>query len=393
MLATLADYGMSADAGVQHRWDTGSCGGTRASGTRPGSRTPRHHEVRRLLRGRDPARGARVSPRDLTSRTLANLGFASPRSSRPRDGAKARRRAGGAPLPPLPGSHPGLLRPLLLQHEGHTLRRHVRARGGRDPRLRRLAKGEVARVLGAGVLVGLAARCEWGDRPLRLRLVLWLGILVLRSGRAGEPGWPGRREALRSPARGPPPSPRGGRRWSPSGRGRCWTRCATRSARRALRAVLGGHAAPLRRPAPARAGGVALLPPELVCAHAAELYLVAFLLARSASSSCGGGAPRPDARRRLLQTVWLASIPGCSWPASSSTGWPSTTAFATSCSWSPSSPCSPASPWPPSSAPRPGGREAAGLAVLAARASSRSWTWSACTPTRRSTSTDSGPAA
>ena len=230
-----------------------------------------------------------------------------------------------------------------------------------------------ARVLGAGVLVGLAAAVRVGGIVLfGFALVLWLGTPrpALGALRGAGLARPARPAAPRSALGG-----RGGRRLDGDGRllavGDARPAAQPLPGGRALRAVLGGHAPPLRRPAPARPPDVSrFYLPNWFALTLPELYLVAFVL--------GVDRPRLLLRRAAPSgpTTRLQAPPGglarrasprSSWPGSSSTGCRSTTACATSCSSSRSSRCSPAPPSPPSSAPRPRAvARLAGLGVLAA---------------------------
>ena len=315
MLATLADYGMSADAGVQHRWGHRLVRWYASLGNEP--RVTDDLDITKYGGFCEVVTQFVVlaSPLETwTSRTLANLGFAFAAFLAV---LAMGRRLGGAP-----GAFLSLLclalTPVFYGHSFYNTKDipfagmyalAVAAILACDdwPRVR------WARVLGAGVLVGLAAAVRVGGIVLYgFALVLWLGILVLRSGRAGEPGWPGRREALRLAGAWAAAVAAG---WTAMVAFWPWAmldplrnpfRAAGRFARfwEDMLLLYDGRLQPAREVS-------RFYLPNWFALTLPELYLVAFLLGAIGLVLLWRRGPLgPDARRRLLQTVWLASIPG-----------------------------------------------------------------------------------
>jgi hypothetical protein len=200
MLATLADYGISADAGVQHRWGKRLVRWYASLGDEPrvtdGSDITQYGGFCELVTQAVVA----ASPLEpYTSRHLANLLFAFAAFLAV---VAIGRRLGGA----AGGFLALLFLALTPPFYGHaffnskdtpfagTYALAVAAILACDA-WPRVAWG---RVLGAGVLVGLAAAVRVGGIVLcGFALVLWLAVLVLRSGPSGGPGLPAGRDLLR----------------------------------------------------------------------------------------------------------------------------------------------------------------------------------------------------
>jgi hypothetical protein len=200
MLATVADYGISADAGVHHRWGKRLVRWYASFGDEPrvtdGSDITKYggfcELVTQLVVG--------VSPLEpYTSRHVANLLF-----------AFAAFLAVVAIGRRLGGDAGGLLALLCLAltppFYGHAF---FNSKDTPFAGMYALAVAAILacdgwprvdwrRVLGAGVLVGLAAAVRVGGIVLfGFALALWLGVLVLRSGPSGGPGRPPGRDLLR----------------------------------------------------------------------------------------------------------------------------------------------------------------------------------------------------
>ncbi len=200
MLATLADYGISADAGVHHRWGKRLVRWYASLGNEPrvtdGSDITKYggfcEVVTQLVVAASP-----LEP--YTSRHLANLGFAFA-------GFLAvlaiGRRLGGAAA----GFLALLFLALTPPFYGHAF---FNSKDTPFAGMYALAVAAIlacdgwprvhwGRALGAGALVGLAAAVRVGGIVLYgFALVLWLGVLVLHSGPSGGPGRPAGRDLLR----------------------------------------------------------------------------------------------------------------------------------------------------------------------------------------------------
>ncbi len=198
MLATLHDYGVSADAGVQHRWGRRLVRWYATLGNEP--RVTDDLDITKYGGFCEVVTElvVRASPLGTwTSRALANLGFAFA-------GFAAvlgmGRRLGGPPG--------GVLSLLFLAltpvYYGHSF---YNAKDIPFAATYALAAAAIlacdqwpqvrwARVIGAGVLVGLAAAVRVGGLVLfGFALALWLALLLLRSGAPA--AWPSPRDLLR----------------------------------------------------------------------------------------------------------------------------------------------------------------------------------------------------
>ncbi|HSD67693.1 MAG TPA: hypothetical protein VLF95_13385 [Vicinamibacteria bacterium] len=199
MLATVLDYGISADAGVQHRWGHRLVRWYATLGNEP--RVTDDLDITKYGGFCEIVTQLVVLASPLgtwTSRTLANLGFAFAAFLAV---VGMGRRLGGPA-----GAFLSLLflatTPVFYGHSFYNAKDipfaamyalAVAAILACDawPRVR------WPRVLGAGVLVGLAAAVRVGGLVLfGFALVLWLGLLALRSGPSGGPGWPRWRDLL-----------------------------------------------------------------------------------------------------------------------------------------------------------------------------------------------------
>jgi hypothetical protein len=314
MLATLLDYGISADAGVQHRWGHRLVRWYATLGNEP--RVTDDLDITKYGGFCELVTQLVVMASPLetwTSRTLANLGFAFAAFLAV---LWMGRRLGGPP-----GAFFSLLflalTPVFYGHSFfnakdvpfaamYALAAAAILAGDDWPRVR------WARVLGAGGLVGLAAAVRVGGIVLfGFALVLWLGILVLRSGPSGRPGWPARRDLLRLAAA-----------WA-GGVAAGWTamvafwpwamldplrnpfRAAGRFARywEDMPLLYDGRVQPAREVS-------RFYLPNWFALTLPELYLVAFVLGAIGLVLLWRRGPLgPDARRRLFQAAWLASIP------------------------------------------------------------------------------------
>jgi hypothetical protein len=314
MLATVADYGISADAGVQHRWGHRLVRWYASLGNEP--RVTDNLDITKYGGFCEVVTQLVVlaSPLETwTSRTLANLGFAFVAFLAV---LAVGRRLGGAP-----GAFLSLLflatTPVFYGHSFYNAKDipfagmyalAVAAILACDdwPRVR------WGRVLGAGVLVGLAAAVRVGAILLyAFALALWLGILALRSGPSGGAGWPARREALRLAGAW---AAAVGAGWAAMVAFWPWAmldplrnpfRAAGRFARfwEDMLLFYGGQLLPAREVS-------RFYLPNWFALTLPELYLVAFVLGAIALALLWRRGPLgPEARRKLLQTGWLASIP------------------------------------------------------------------------------------
>jgi hypothetical protein len=200
MLATVLDYGISGDAGVQHRWGKRLVRWYASLGNEP--RVTDDLDITKYGGFCEVATQLVVlaSPFETwTSRHLANLAFAFLAflavlwMGRRLCGA-----AGGffavlvlALTPPFYGN--AFFNAKDTPFAGMYALAVAAILACDDwPRVR------LSRVLGAGALVGLASAVRVGGIVLYgFALALWLGTLVLRSGKGGGPGWPPWRPLLR----------------------------------------------------------------------------------------------------------------------------------------------------------------------------------------------------
>jgi hypothetical protein len=200
MLATVLDYGISADAGVQHRWGKRLVRWYASLGNEP--RVTDDLDITKYGGFCEVATQlvVLVSPFETwTSRHLANLAFAlAAFLAVLRMGRRLAGAAGGffavlflALTPPFYGN--AFFNAKDTPFAGMYALAVAAILACDDwPRVR------WPRVLGAGVLVGLAAAVRVGGIVLYgFALPLWLGTLVLRSGKGGGPGWPPWRPLLR----------------------------------------------------------------------------------------------------------------------------------------------------------------------------------------------------
>ncbi|HSD27090.1 MAG TPA: hypothetical protein VLL75_07270, partial [Vicinamibacteria bacterium] len=309
---TLGDYGISADAGVQHRWGRRLVRWYATLGNEP--RVTDDLDITKYGGFCEVVTQLVVlaSPLETwTSRALANLGFAFA-------GFVAVLRTGRR----LGGPRAGFLSLLFLAltpvFYGHSFY------NAKDiPFAAMYALGVAAilacdewprarwgRVVGAGVLVGLAAAVRVGGLVLfGFALALWLALLLLRSGAAAV--WPSRRDLLRlagawsaavaagwtamvafwpwamlDPLRNP---------------FRAWNRFARYWEDMPL--LYDGRLQPANQVS-------RLYLPNWFALTLPELYPVAFALGVVALVLLARrGALGIDARRKLVQAAWLASIP------------------------------------------------------------------------------------
>ena len=314
MLATVLDYGISADAGVQHRWGRRLVRWYATLGNEP--RVTDDLDITKYGGFCEVVTQLAVMASPLetwTSRTLANLGFAFAAFLAV---LWMGRRLGGAP-----GAFLSLLFLALTPvFYGHSF---FNAKDIPFAAMYALAAAAILacddwprarwpRVLGAGVLVGLAAAVRVGGIVLfGFALVLWLGILVLRSGPSGGPGWPGRRDLLRLAAAWAGAVAAG---WTAMVAFWPWAmldplrhpfRAAGRFARywEDMPLLYDGRVQPAREVS-------RFYLPNWFALTLPELYLVAFALgAIGLVLLLRRGPLGPDARRTLLQAGWLACIP------------------------------------------------------------------------------------
>jgi hypothetical protein len=314
MLATLHDYGISADAGVQHRWGRRLVRWYATLGNEP--RVTDDLDITKYGGFCEIVTQLVVlaSPLETwTSRTLANLGFAFAVFFAV---LWMGRRLGGPP-----GAFLSLLflalTPVFYGHSFYNAKDipfaamyalAVAAILACDdwPRVR------WARVLGAGALIGLAAAVRVGGIVLfGFAVVLWLGILVQGSGPYGGPGWPARRDLLRLAGAWAAAVATG---WAAMVAFWPWAmldplrhpfRAAGRFARywEDMPLLYDGRVQPAREVS-------RFYLPNWFALTLPELYLVAFALGAVGLVLLWRRGPlRSDARRRLLQAGWLASIP------------------------------------------------------------------------------------
>ncbi len=314
MLATLLDYGISADAGVQHRWGRRLVRWYATLGNEP--RVTDDLDITKYGGFCEVVTQLVVMASPLetwTSRTLANLGFAFAAFLAV---LAIGRRLGGPP-----GAFFSLLFLALTPvFYGHSF---FNAKDIPFAAMYTLAAAAILacddwprarwpRVLGSGVLVGLAAAVRVGGIVLYgFALVLWLGILVLRSGPAGGPGWPARRDLLRLAGAWAAAVAVG---WTAMVAFWPWAmldplrnpfRAAGRFARywEDMLLLYDGRLQPAREVARFYLPNwfALTLPESYVVALGLGAIGLVLLLRR--------GPLGPDARRRLLQAGWLACIP------------------------------------------------------------------------------------
>jgi hypothetical protein len=314
MLATLVDYGISADAGVQHRWGRRLLRWYATLGNEP--RVTDDLDITKYGGFCEVVTQlvVLVSPFGTwTSRQIANLGFAFAAFLAV---LAIGRRLGGPP-----GAFLSLLclalTPVFYGHSFYNAKDIPFAAmyavavaailACEDwPRVR------WARVVGAGVLIGLAAAVRVGGIVLYgFALVLWLGVLVLRSGTSGGPGWPARRDLQRLAAASAAAVAAG---WTAMVAFWPWAmldplrnpfRAAGRFARywEDMPLLYDGRVQPARE-----VSRVYL--PNWFALTLPELYPVAFGLGAIGLVLLWRRGPLgPDARRKLLQAGWLAAIP------------------------------------------------------------------------------------
>jgi hypothetical protein len=200
MLATVLDYGISGDAGVQHRWGKRLVRWYASLGNEP--RVTDDLDITKYGGFCEMATQLVVlaSPLDTwTSRHLANVGFAFVAFFAV---LRMGRRLGGA----AGGFFAVLFLALTPPFYGNAF---FNAKDTPFAGMFALAvagilacddwpRARFSRVLGAGTLVGLASAVRVGGIVLYgFALALWLGTLVLRSGRGGGPGRPPWRHLLR----------------------------------------------------------------------------------------------------------------------------------------------------------------------------------------------------
>lgn len=314
MLATLVDYGISTDAGVQHRWGHRLVRWYTTLGSEP--RVTDDLDITKYGGFCEVVTQLVVlaSPLETwTSRQIANLGFAF--------AAFLAVLAMGRRLGGPPGAFLSLLclalTPVFYGHSFYNAKDipfaamyalAVSATLACDgwPRV------SWARALGAGVLIGLAAAVRVGGIVLYgFALVLWLGILVLRSGPSDRPGWPARRDLLRLAAAWAGAVAAG---WTAMVAFWPWAmldplrnpfRAAGRFARfwEDMLLLYDGRLQPAKDVA-------RFYLPNWFALTMPELYLVAFGLGGIGLVLLWRRGPLgPDACRRLFQAVWLAAIP------------------------------------------------------------------------------------
>ncbi len=198
MLATMHDYGVSADAGVQHRWGRRLVRWYATLGHEP--RVTDDLDITKYGGFCEVVTQLVVLASPLgtwTSRALANLGFAFVGFAA---AVGMGRKLGGPPG--------GLLSLLFLAltpvYYGHSF---YNAKDIPFAAMYALAAAAIlacdewptvrwGRVVGAGVLVGLAAAVRVGGLVLfGFALALWLAILLLRSGAPA--AWPSARDLVR----------------------------------------------------------------------------------------------------------------------------------------------------------------------------------------------------
>jgi hypothetical protein len=197
MLATVVDYGISGDEGVQHRWGRRLLRWYATLGNEP-----------RVTEDLDMAKYGgfceivaelvvNASPLEVyTSRHVANLGFAFVAFFAV---LRMGRRLGG----PAGAFFSLLFLALTPAFYGHGF---YNAKDIPFAAMYALAASALlavddwprarwARALGAGALIGLAAAVRVGAIVLfGFALALWLAVLALRGGSSGRAAWPGRRE-------------------------------------------------------------------------------------------------------------------------------------------------------------------------------------------------------
>jgi hypothetical protein len=314
MLSTLLDYGISADAGVQHRWGHRLVRWYATFGQEP--RVTEDLDITKYGGFCEVVTQLVVLASPLgtwTSRTLANLGFAF--AAFLAVVAMGRRLAG-----PPGGFFALLCLALTPVFYGHSF---FNAKDIPFAGMYALAVAAIlacdewprvrwARVLGAGVLIGLAAAVRVGGIVLYgFALVLWLGMLALRSGPPGGPGWPARRDVLRLAGAWAGAVVAG---WTAMVAFWPWAmldplrnpfRAAGRFARfwEDMLLLYDGRVQPAKEVS-------RFYLPNWFALTLPELYPVAFGLGAIAFVLLWRRGPLgPDARRRVLQAGWLAGIP------------------------------------------------------------------------------------
>jgi hypothetical protein len=204
MLATLGDYGISGDAGVQHRWGRRLLRWYATLGNEP--RVTDNLDITKYGGFCEMVTElvVAVSPLETyRSRNLANLGFALLAFYAV---LRMGRRLGG----PAGGFLALLVLALTPVFYGQSF---YNAKDIPFAALYALALGAILacddwpntswkRALGTGVLIGLAAAVRVGGIVLfGFALALWLATLILRSDPSGRPAWPARRDLVRLAAR------------------------------------------------------------------------------------------------------------------------------------------------------------------------------------------------
>ncbi len=204
MLATLGDYGISGDAGVQHRWGRRLLRWYASFGNEP--RVTDNLDITKYGGFCEIVTElvVAVSPLETyKSRNLASLGFALL-------ACYAVLRLGRRLAGPAGGFFALLLLALTPAFYGHSF---YNAKDIPFAALYALAVAAILacddwprtswkRALGAGVLIGLAGAVRVGGIVLfGFALVLWLATLVLRGDPSGRPAWPARRDLGRLAAR------------------------------------------------------------------------------------------------------------------------------------------------------------------------------------------------
>lgn len=314
MLATLGDYGISADAGVQHRWGRRLVRWYATLGNEP--RVTDDLDITKYGGFCEVVTQLVVlaSPLETwTSRALANLGFAFAAFLAV---LWMGRRLGGPPG----GLFSLLVLALTPVFYGHSF---YNAKDVPFAATYALASAAIlscdewprvrwARAVGAGVLVGLASAVRVGAIVLfGFALVLWLGLLVLRSGPAGGPAWPARRDLVRLAGAWAGAVAAG---WTAMVAFWPWAmldplrhpfRAAGRFARfwEDMPLLYDGRVQPAREVS-------RFYLPNWFALTLPELYLVALALGAAALLLLRRRGPLgADGRRALLQAGWLASIP------------------------------------------------------------------------------------
>ncbi len=204
MLATLGDYGISGDAGVQHRWGKRLLRWYASGGNEP--RVTENLDITKYGGFCEVVSELVVAASPLEtfrSRNLANLGFALL-------GFYATWLIGRRLLGPRAGFLALAflaLTPVFYGHGFYNAKDIPFAAFYALAVAAILACGDGSRAswgraLGAGVLIGLTSAIRVGGIVLfGFALVLWTATLFLRGGPAGRPAWPARADLARLAAR------------------------------------------------------------------------------------------------------------------------------------------------------------------------------------------------